>query len=121
MPIKGEDKSMVLSGVQMRSDLVFGAMKQVSNRFLLAKVLAKATRKLHRPGTRIEDTTNDVLVRCGCANPIADENAVRTLTTVASRRCRPRPAVVHRPGSLTVLPVGESSQAPSGHSQVLVA
>jgi hypothetical protein len=47
MTIKGEDKFLVLSGAQMRLDLVFGAMKQVSNRFLLAKVLAKATRALH--------------------------------------------------------------------------
>jgi hypothetical protein len=121
MPIKGEDKSMVLSGVQMRSDLVFGAMKQVSNRFLLAKVLAKATRELHRPGTRIEDTTNDVLVRCGCANPIADENAVRTPTTAGSRRSRPRRAVVHGHGTFTVLAAGESLQAPSEPSRVLVA
>jgi hypothetical protein len=121
MPIKGEDKSMVLSGVQMRSDLVFGAMKQVSNRFLLAKVLAKATRELHRPGTRIEDTTNDVLVRCGCANPIAGENAVRIPTAVSSRSSRPRPAVVHRPGPFTVLPAGKSSQIPSELARVLVA
>jgi len=105
----------------MRSDLVQGAMKQVSNRFLLVKVLAKATRAFHRPGVRIEDTTNDVLVRCGYANPIADEEATRIATTIGSRRSRPRLAVVHRAGSLTVLQVGESSAARSEPSRVLVA
>ena len=105
----------------MRSNLVFGAMKQVSNRFLLAKVLAKATREIHRPGTRIEDTTNDVLLPCDCAYPIADENAVRISTTVGSRRSRPHPAVVHRAGIFAVLSVGASSQAPSESSRVLVA
>jgi hypothetical protein len=47
----------------MRSELVFGAMAYVSNRFLLTNLAAKATRRLHRPNTRIEDTTNDVFVR----------------------------------------------------------
>jgi len=119
--IKGEDKSLVLLGAQMRSDLVLGAMKQVSNRYLLAKVLAKATREFHRPGIRIEDTTNDVLVRFGCANPIAGENAVQMARTVGSRRRRPHPAVVNRAGTFNVLAVGEGSQAPSESSRVLVA
>ena len=43
MLIKGEGKSLVLSGAQMGSDLFLSARKQVSNRFLRAKVLAKAT------------------------------------------------------------------------------
>jgi hypothetical protein len=97
----------------MRSDLIFGAMKHVSNRYLLAKVLAKATRELHRPGVRIEDTTNDVLVRCGCADPIADEDAVRLSTIVESRRSRPDNPVVHRTRAFTALPAGESLPAPS--------
>jgi hypothetical protein len=58
------------AGGSMRSDLVFVAIRQVSNRFLLAEALAKATRRLHKPGTRIEDTTNDILERFGTANPI---------------------------------------------------
>lgn len=56
----------------MRSELVFAAKAYVSNAFLLTKLVSKATRKLHRPNTRIQDTTNDVFVRCGRANPIAD-------------------------------------------------
>jgi hypothetical protein len=46
----------------MRSELIFGAMTHVANRYLLTKLAAKATRKLHRPNTRIQDTTNDALV-----------------------------------------------------------
>lgn len=45
----------------MRSDLVFGAVVQVSNRYRLCKVATEATRKLHRPNSRIPDTINDVL------------------------------------------------------------
>ena len=59
----------------MRSDLVFGAMTHVSNRFQLTKLAAKATRKLHRPNTRIQETMNDVLIRFSQANPMADEAA----------------------------------------------
>jgi hypothetical protein len=55
----------------MRSELVFGATESVSNRFLLAKLVAKASRKLHRPNTRIQDTVNDVFVHFGRANPVA--------------------------------------------------
>jgi hypothetical protein len=63
----------------MRSERVFGALAQVSNRFLLAKLAAKATRIFHRPNSRIPETLDEVLVRFSNANPIADasENAVR--------------------------------------------
>ncbi len=54
----------------MRSDLVFKSMSYVSNRYLLTRLVAKATRKLHRPNTRIEETTNDVLERFGRQNPM---------------------------------------------------
>jgi hypothetical protein len=55
----------------MRSKLVFGAMAHVPNRFLLTKLAAKATRKLHRPNTRIQETINDMLVRFSRSNPVA--------------------------------------------------
>ena len=55
----------------MRSELVFGAMEHVSSRFLLVKLAAKATRKFHRPNTRIQETMNDVLVRFSQVNPMA--------------------------------------------------
>jgi hypothetical protein len=55
----------------MRSDLVFGAMTHVSNRFLLTRVAANATRNLHRPNTRIPDTANEVFERFRKATPLA--------------------------------------------------
>jgi hypothetical protein len=54
----------------MRSELVFGAIAYVSNRFLLTKLASKATRKLHKPNTRIQDTTNDVFVHLNRASLI---------------------------------------------------
>jgi hypothetical protein len=55
----------------MRSELVFGAMTYISNRYLLTRVAARATRKFHKPNTRIQDTTNDVFERFARANPMA--------------------------------------------------
>jgi hypothetical protein len=45
----------------MRSDLIFGALTHVNNRYQLCQLAAKATRKLHKPNTRLQDTTNEVL------------------------------------------------------------
>lgn len=69
----------------MRSDLVFGAMSNVSNRFLLTKLAAKAVRQLHRPNTRIQETANDVLLRFRRANPIAGERLSQQSATARLR------------------------------------
>ena len=53
----------------MRSDLVFGALSHVYNRYQLCQLASKATRKLHKPNTRLQDTTNDVLYRFRKGNP----------------------------------------------------
>lgn len=53
----------------MRSDLVFGALSHVSNRYQLCQLASKATRKLHKPSTRLQDTTNEVLLRFRTTNP----------------------------------------------------
>jgi hypothetical protein len=47
----------------MRSDLVFGALGHISNRYQLCLLVSKGTRKLHRSKTRLQDTSNDVLAR----------------------------------------------------------
>ena len=52
----------------MRSDLVFGALSHVSNRYRLCQLASKATRKLHKPNTRLQDTTNEVLCRFQTTN-----------------------------------------------------
>jgi hypothetical protein len=63
----------------MRSELVFGAMTYVSNRFLLTRLAAKATRSLHHPNTRIEDTANEVFERFTHHNPLAGVSVGRQL------------------------------------------
>jgi hypothetical protein len=62
----------------MRSDLIFGALTHVTNRYELCQLASKATRKLHKPNTRLQDTTNEVLDRFketipmdGAAEPVA--------------------------------------------------
>ena len=53
----------------MRSDLVFAALSQVSNRYQLCQLASKATRKLHKPNTRLQDTANEVFARFHTTNP----------------------------------------------------
>ncbi|WP_420237492.1 DNA-directed RNA polymerase subunit omega [Telmatobacter bradus] len=60
----------------MRSNLVFGALSHVSNRYQLCQLASKATRKLHKPNTRLQDTTNEVLCRFHTANPASAVSAV---------------------------------------------
>jgi hypothetical protein len=54
----------------MRSDLIYDALDTVRNRYLLCQLLSKATRKFHKPNTRVQETMNDVLVRVGNANEV---------------------------------------------------
>jgi hypothetical protein len=54
----------------MRSDLIFGALTHVNNRYQLCQLASKATRKLHKPNTRLQDTTNEVLDRFKDAMPM---------------------------------------------------
>jgi hypothetical protein len=55
----------------MRSELIFGSVAYVSNRYFLAMLASKATRKLHRPNARIQDTANDAFAHLGRIKPIA--------------------------------------------------
>ena len=59
----------------MRSDLIFGALTHVTNRYQLCQLAAKATRKLHKPNTRLQDTTNEVLDRFKDTVPMDEQNA----------------------------------------------
>ncbi|HYG99355.1 MAG TPA: DNA-directed RNA polymerase subunit omega [Terriglobales bacterium] len=47
----------------MRSDLVFEALHTLQNRYMLCQLASKATRRFHKPNTRIQETMNDVLDR----------------------------------------------------------
>lgn len=47
----------------MRSHLIYGALNPVQNRYMLCQLVSKATRKFHRPATRVQDTMNNVLAQ----------------------------------------------------------
>ncbi len=64
----------------MRSELIFGALTHVNNRYQLCQLASKATRKLHKPNTRLQDTMNDVLVRFRESSPVAAPPASRQET-----------------------------------------
>ncbi len=63
----------------MRSDLIFGALAHLENRYQLCQLASKATRKLHRPNTRLQDTTNEVLTRFQQKNPAAKISVAQPL------------------------------------------
>jgi hypothetical protein len=70
----------------MRSDLVFAALNQVSNRYQLCQLASKATRKLHKPNTRLQDTTNEVLGRFQTTNPGTLGSISAPMATPVERR-----------------------------------
>ena len=51
----------------MRSELVYPAVRKLPNRYMLCQVASKATRKFHRPNTRVQDTMNQILAKFGQA------------------------------------------------------
>ena len=71
----------------MRSDLIFGALTHVTNRYELCQLASKATRKLHKPNTRLQDTTNEVLERFKDTIPM-DESAVTVVEKVQHQERR---------------------------------
>lgn len=64
----------------MRSDLIYGALTHIKNRYELCQLASKATRKLHKPNTRLQDTTNEVLERFQEASPMASGPQMSTMT-----------------------------------------
>jgi hypothetical protein len=64
----------------MRSELVFAAKRTLRNRYSLCRLVSTATRKVHRPNTRVEETTDAVLMHI--ANPSA--GAVKLDSTESS-------------------------------------
>ena len=69
----------------MRADLTFTALADESNRYQLTKSVAKVTRILHRPNTRVQDTMNEAFKWLGCFKPGAAEASI-TPKDIASRR-----------------------------------
>jgi hypothetical protein len=70
----------------MRSDLIFGALTHVQNRYQLCQLASKATRKLHKPNTRLQDTTNEVLDRFKDTVPMEPVSADAEDVPVTSER-----------------------------------
>ena len=70
----------------MRSDLIFGALTHVNNRYELCQLALKATRKLHKPNTRLQDTTNEVLDRFRDTVPMNESEAVVEKVQLQERR-----------------------------------
>ena len=93
----------------MRSDLVFGALIHVPNRYLLCQLASKAARKLHRPGARMQSTANDMLVRFSLANPSASELALREPLRGPLHPHRTPPAFPHKSEFVKFNPARESS------------
>ena len=52
----------------MRSDRVFDALHTLRNRYMLCQLASKATRRFHRPNTRIQETMNDVFDKIAVAD-----------------------------------------------------
>src|ERR1700728_5490764 len=71
--------SHTLGDSSMRSDLIFGALTHVNNRYKLCQLASKATRKLHKPNTRLQDTTNEVLDRFKDTVPMNVTTEVATM------------------------------------------
>lgn len=72
----------------MRSDLIYGALTHISNRYQLCQLASKATRKLHKPNTRLQDTTNEVLVRFHEVSPMGMIGDVKLTAEQASQQRR---------------------------------
>jgi hypothetical protein len=70
----------------MRSELIYDALRTVQNRYLLCQVASKATRKFHKPNTRIQDTMNEVLERFAESESPTRIVAQPELVTKAQRR-----------------------------------
>lgn len=70
----------------MRSDLIFGALTHVTNRYELCQLASKATRKLHKPNTRLQDTTNEVLDRFRETVPMSTTSQPSTRGTAVEER-----------------------------------
>jgi hypothetical protein len=84
----------------MRADLTLMALAHESNRYLLTRLIAKATRKLHRPNTRLQDTMNDALERFGCSKPGTARRAAEVPSTSEDRAWSPPQSIRFEPSPL---------------------
>jgi hypothetical protein len=69
----------------MRSDKIFGALDRVQNRYKLCQLTAQATRKFHRPNTRVQETMNEVLERFSTSADLERKRATQEMPVTAQR------------------------------------
>jgi hypothetical protein len=69
----------------MRSDKIFGALDRVQNRYKLCQLTAQATRKFHRPNTRVQETMNEVLERFSTSADLERKRAAQEMPVSAQR------------------------------------
>jgi len=85
----------------MRADLTLMALAHESNRYLLTRMIAKATRKLHRPNTRLQDTMNDAFQRFSCSKPREGRRAAEAASSSEGFAARhPRQSIRFQPSPL---------------------
>ena len=70
----------------MRSNLIYGALAPVQNRYMLCQLVSKATRKFHRPATRVQDTMNEVLSRFANSEEVDSMMGNKEQFAVAERK-----------------------------------
>lgn len=83
----------------MRADLTFMALADGSNRYQLTKSVAKVTRMLHRPNTRVQDTMNEAFKWLGRFKSGAAEASIPRKDSAVRQ-----PAPRHSPAFGQVLP-----------------
>jgi hypothetical protein len=71
----------------MRADLAFTALADESNRYQLTRSVAKVTRMLHRPNTRVRDTMNEAFKWFGRFKPGAAKASVAREDSSVRRQC----------------------------------
>jgi hypothetical protein len=69
----------------MRSDKIFGALDRVQNRYKLCQLTAQATRKFHRPNTRVQETMNEVLERFSTSADLERKRAAQEMPVTSQR------------------------------------
>lgn len=76
----------------MRSEYVFAAVKEISNRFLLCRVASASARRLHQGTTKPSETINKSLRLIAAAEPEEHE-------AVVSSENRPSEAIAATAGN----------------------
>lgn len=95
----------------MHSALLFEAKAHILNRFLLARFVSKATRALHRPGTRIQDTTNDVLIRMSHIRAVTEALIVQPAAETRLHHSKAPTPISFTPKPIALTPTSELSQS----------